>query len=435
MSRLAQLAAALCMAAIGAVNPPALIAQADSADAAGDVFNGSTFDQAVQQGTQEEEKARAGAQLGGSLLYDTSVATTAAFEGYGATGSFSGRAFVKVTVPDTGFAYLAYNFSKNLYQGAAGTVPGVVLGPAGPLLSQPTGDLYGASYALAELYLSVDIARVVFLRVGNQLLAWGPSLIWTPVDFVNLARVNPLSPLDLRVGKPGIRATVPLGISNVVLFADLSQTVTPTGAGGALVVNDPVRTTSLAARWDLTVSGFEIAATAMTGFDVQSRAGVDFSGRLLGFDVYGEAAAAVPTPSSPFSWSTSLGFQRTLGELGYWSVAAEAYYDESGTSDIGTYPARAAARAFDPFYTGQWYSYASIARSHLGVDGVSLSLAGCADWSDGSVLARLSTSIDLPQIPPFSVSLSWAGGGSGKAFTYLVGNDSLSLDLQVKATF
>ncbi len=435
MSRLARVAAVLCAAVIAVVASPALIAQENSTDASGDVFNGSTFDQAVQQGTQEEQKAKAGVQLGGSLLYDTSVATTAAFDGYGAAGSFSGRAFVKVTVPDAGFAYLAYNFSKDLYQGAAGTVAGAALGPAGPLLQQPAGDLYGAGYALAEFYLSVDIARAVFLRVGNQLLAWGPSVIWTPVDFVNLTRVNPLSPLDLRVGKPGIRATVPLGASNVFLFADLSQTVTPTGAGGALVVNDLGRTSSLAARWDLTVSGFEIAATAMTGFGIQSRAGFDFSGRLLGFDVYGETAAAVPTPSASFSWSASAGFQRTLGELGYWSIAAEAYYDQSGTSDIGTYPARAAALAFDPFYVGQWYSYASITRSHVGVDGVSLSLAGFTDWSDGSFLARLSTSIDLPQVPPFSVSLSWAGGGTGKAFTYFAGNDSLSLDLQLKATF
>ncbi|HTO23375.1 MAG TPA: hypothetical protein VMQ10_12950 [Spirochaetia bacterium] len=421
-------------AALAAAAPGPLLAAQDAQGPA-DVFDSSAFDQAVQQGTQEDQKAKLETQFGGSLLYDTSLVTTTAFEGYGAAGSFSGKAFVKVTIPETASLYLAYNFSKNLYQGAAGTVPGATLGPAGPVLSQPAGDLYGARYALAEFYAGMDIARVVFLRIGNQLLAWGPSIIWTPVDFVNLTHANPLSPLDLRVGKPGVRATVPLGISNLFVFADLSQTVTPTGAGGALVVNDPVRTSALAARWDLTVAGVELAVTGLTGFSEQSRAGFDFSGRLLGFDVYGEAAASIPTPSSSFTWAASGGLQRTLGELSYWSVAAELYYDSSGTSDLTTYPVRAAAQSFDPFYLGQWYTYASITRSHAGMDGVSVSLAGFADWSDGSFLAQVSTSVDVPRIPPFTVSVDWSGGGTGKAFTYLVGNNSLTLELQVKASF
>jgi len=428
-----RLVAVLGGALAAAAAAPALSAQ--DAPGTGDEFDSSTFDQAVQQGTQDEQKAKLETQFGGSFLYDTSVVTTAAFDGYGAAGSFSGKAFVKVTIPDTASLYLAYNFSKNLYQGAAGTVPGAALGPAGPILSQPAGDLYGASYALAEFYAGMDIARAVFLRVGNQLLAWGPSIIWTPVDFVNLAHVNPLSPLDLRVGKPGIRATVPLGVSNLFVFADLSQTVTPTGAGGALVVNDPVRTSALAARWDLTVAGVELAVTGLTGFREQSRAGFDFSGRLLGFDVYGEAAATIPTASASFTWATSAGLQRTLGELSYWSVAAELYYDSSGTSDITSYPVRAAAQSFDPFYLGQWYTYAALTRSHAGMDGVSVSLAGFADWSDGSFLAQLSTSVDVPRLPPFTIAVDWSGGGTGKAFTYLVGNNSLTLELQVKASF
>lgn len=432
MRRLSRLAAASRLAALCLLAAPVVL---HAQDAGGDVFDGSTFDQAVQQGTQEEQKAKLETQFGGSLLYDTSAVTTAAFDGYGVSGSFSGKAFVKVSVPDGASVYLAYNFSKNLYQGAAGTVPGASVGPAGPVLSQAAGDLYGAGYALAEFYASVDIARAVFFRVGNQLLAWGPSIIWTPVDFVNLSRVNPLSPLDLRVGKPGIRATVPLGISNLFVFADLSQTVTPTGSGGTLVVNDPVRTATLAARWDVTLLGYELALTGLTGFGVQSRAGCDFSGRLLGFDVYGEAAAAVPTPGSSFTWSTSVGFQRTLGELSYWSVAGELYYDDSGTSDVASYPGLAAARALNPFYVGRWYAYASIARAHLLVDGVSAALAGFADFSDGSFLARLSTTIDVPKVPPFTFSVSWAGGGAGKAFTYFAGDNSLAAELQMTVAF
>ena len=146
-----------------------------------------------------------------------------------------------------------------------------------------------------------------------------------------------LDPLLLRVGKPGIRVTVQMGISNLFLFADMSGTVT------SGTVNDPVRSTNLAARWDLTVSGFELAVTGYTGFGIQSQAGFDFSGRLLGFDVYGEIAAGVPIGSASFTWASSQGLQRTFGDLSYWSVAGEFYYNDSGTSDTAGYPALAAA--------------------------------------------------------------------------------------------
>jgi hypothetical protein len=410
-------------------------APAAHSDDDGNVFDTSNFDKTVQQATQQEQKAKLETQLGGTLLYDTSAVTTTDLAGYGAAGSFSGKGFAKVSVPDYGSLYLAYNFSKNLYQGAAGSVPGASYGSGGPVLSQAAGDLYGVSYALAEFYASVDIFRAVYLRVGNQLLAWGPSIIWTPVDFINLQRVNPLSPLDLRVGKPGIRVTVPLGTSDLFLFTDMSGTVTPTGPGGALVVNDLVKTTNLAGRWDVTVGGAELAVSGYTGQSVQSRAGFDVSGRMLGADVYGELAAAIPTPSASFSWSTSAGFQKTLGELSYWSVSGELYYGSTGTSDTGTYPGLAAAQMFNPFYVGSLYAYAALTRTHIFIDGVSMSLAGFADFSDASFLARLSTTFDVPGVPPFTFNLTWAGGGPNKAFTYFSGNNSLTAELQLRVQF
>ena len=148
-----------------------MMGYASTAASAQDVFDTSTFDQTVQQSTQAEQKAKLETQFGGNLLYDTSGTTTTDFSGYGVDGSFSGKAFVKVSVPDYGALYIAYNFSKNLYQGDGGTIPGEPVGPAGPVLSQSAGDLFGASYALAEFYTSFDISRKVFFRIGNQLLA------------------------------------------------------------------------------------------------------------------------------------------------------------------------------------------------------------------------------------------------------------------------
>jgi hypothetical protein len=404
-------------------------------DAGSDVFDAAAFDQSVQQSTQAEQKTPPGTQFGGSFLYDTSVTTTADFTGYAGGGSFSGKAFVKVTVPDFGSLYAAYNFSKNLYQGAGGTVPGASLAFGGPLLSLAAGDLSDAAFTLAEMHYSFDIAQTVFFRIGNQLLAWGPSTVWTPVDFVNIERVNPLAGLDLRVGKPGVKVTVPFGISNLFLFADLSGTVTATGAGGALVVNDPVETARLAGRWDITLLGYELALSGYVGKDIDTRVGFDFSGRLLGFDVYAEAAAAFDANAAIASWAGSIGAQRTLGELGYWSIATELYYDESGSADATVPSAVIASASLSPLYYGKIYGYAAVTRSHLFVDGVSAGLAGFLDASDLSFLVRLSTTIDVPRLPAFTVNVSWAGGGADKAFTAYSGNNALTAELRMKVEF
>jgi hypothetical protein len=393
-----------------------------------DVFDPSTFDQTVQQGTQQEQAGRLEVLFGGQFLSDNSAYTTLDFEGVAAGGSFSGKAFTKITVPRYGALYLSYNFTHNLYQGVGGTVPG----GDSSYLSQPLGDLLSNSYALSEFYASFDIARVVFLRLGNQLIAWGPSAIWTPVDFINLQRVNPLSSLDLRVGKPGLRIHVPLGISNVFLFGDFSETVT---GSPTLVVNDPLETTRVAARWDLTALGFELALSGYWGNSIQDKYGFDFSGRVLGFDVYGELAAGFPQRGDPLTWASSVGFQRTLGELGYWAVQGEFFYNDAGTADAGTYPALLLGGSFTPFYLGQYYAYAGLTRSHLFIDGVSATIAGFANFSDGSYLARLSAAFDVPGLVPFSLALSYAGGGPDKEFTWFVGDRSLSLDIQIRVSF
>jgi hypothetical protein len=436
MSSLVRAAAAGILLLAGAAvfaqsSDPAGQPPAASGDA-GDVFDTSTFDQSVQQSRQAEQSAKLEVLFGGQFLSDNAAYTTLDFNGYALGGSFSGKAFTKISVPDYGILYIAYNFSHNIYQGAGGAAPG----GAGSYLSQPLGDLLSTSFTLAEFYASFDIARVVFLRLGNQLIAWGPSAIWTPVDFINLQKMNPLSPFDLRIGKPGLRLHVPLGISNVFLFGDFSGTV---GANPspppALQVNDPLLTTNLGARWDITAYGFELALSGYWGASIQNRFGFDFSGQAFGFDVYGELAAGFPQGSYPFTWASSVGFQRTMGELKYWTLQGELFYNDAGTADTGSYGTLVASRTFIPFYVGRTYAYLGLTRAHLFIDGMSGTLAGFVNVSDGSYLARLSSTIDVPKLVPFTVALSYAGGGPNREFTYFVGDRSLSLDMQIRVSF
>jgi hypothetical protein len=388
-------------------------------------FDSSSFDQAVTQSAQPGQAAKTEFLFGGSFLTDNTATTSTSLDWYTVGGSVSGKVFGKLTVPDYGSLYVGYNVSKNMYQGDAGTLPVA----ASAYLAAPAGSFYTPSFTLSELYYSFDVNKALFVRLGNQLIAWGPSFIWTPVDFINLQRADPLAAIDRRQGKPGIRLHVPLQGSNIFVFTDFSGTVTAAG------VQDPLKTAVLSARWDVTLAGAELALTGSWGESVQNRYGFDITGRLLGFDIYGEAAAAFPYGSYDLAWAADAGFQRTLGDLGYWSIAGEFFYNSGGTSDTSEYPAMLMAQTFVPLYVGQYYAYASLSRSHLGVNGVSASVSGLANLSDMSWRARGSLSVAVPNLVPFSIGASYAGGGDGKELTLRAGDGTLSLDLQVRFEF
>ncbi len=413
----------LAVAAALAVSAAFLSFGQDAGDAG--AFDSSSFDQAVTQAAQPGQAAKTEFLYGGSFLTDNAATTSTTLDWYTLAGSVSGKVFGKLTVPDYGSLYVGYNVSKNMYQGDGGTLPAA----SAAYLSAPAGSFYAPSFTLSELYYSFDVGKALFVRLGNQLIAWGPSAIWTPVDFINLQRVDPLATIDLRVGKPGIRLHVPLPGSNIFLFTDFSDTVTSAG------VQDPLKTAVLSARWDVTIAGAELALTGSWGESVQNKYGFDITGRLLGFDIYGEAAAAFPYGSYDLAWAADAGFQRTLGDLSYWSIAGEFFYNSAGTADTSQYPAMLLAQTFVPLYVGQYYAYASLSRSHLGIDGISASLAGFANLSDMSYLVRGSLSVAVPNLVPFSFGVSYAGGGNGKEFTLLAGDGTLSLDLQVRFDF
>jgi hypothetical protein len=72
---------------------------------------------------------------------------------------------------------------------------------------RPEGaDLFDVAFDLAEFYLGFDVAQKVFFRVG----------------------------------KPGARATIPIGISNLILFADLAApAVDRPAVSGGLSASEP----------------------------------------------------------------------------------------------------------------------------------------------------------------------------------------------------
>jgi hypothetical protein len=406
-----------------------LSAQAQAQDQSADPFDAAAFDQASGGGTaassSEGSAARTEYLVGGTMLVSASAYIPSGFDGYAASGSASGKLFGKVTVPDYGTLYMSYNLSQALFAGLAGE--------GRPELAPPR-DLFAPSWSPGEAYYGFDIGKAVFLRLGKQLLAWGPSRVWTPVDFINLQKADAFSSVDLRQGKPGLKLHVPLGKANAFVFADFSRVVD--SSQPMPVVRDPLGAGSLAARLDATIGGFELGLTGFGGAEVQAKAGFDFSGDFFGSGVYGELGLAPAYSGYKGSVLASLGFSRALGELKRWTVSAEGFYNSLGAEYSG--PALAAglqAGLLAPLYIGKAYGYAAVSAKELFSSDLATTLSGLANFTDGSFTIKLAEDFSLPRALPFTLSLSYSGGGAGKELTALGGDNSLSLSAQTLIEF
>jgi hypothetical protein len=347
--------------------------------------------------------------VGGTIVAQATGNFTMALDSLTAVSTIAGKVFAKVSVPDYGALYIAYNASHALFQAYTGS--GTALDAKDP---------YAPDYELAELHYSFDVAKVLFVRAGNQLIAWGPSRIWSPVDFINLEKEDAFSSIDLRVGKPGLRLHMPLRKSNVFLFADFANLVT--GAAGDLKYGDPLESVNLGGRYDFTAGPFEFGITGYGGQNAQARFGLDASGRLLGTTVYGELAMKPAYSSYDSSAQMSLGFSRTLDELKKWSLSAEGFYNSLG-------------EALTPLYQGNWYTYAALSADDLFSPSLSTTLSVITNLSDLSYSVKLAESFSFARAVPFTLSLSFAGGGEDKEFTRYAGDNAFTISVSTRVEF
>jgi hypothetical protein len=383
-----------------------------------DPFDAEAFDSGVQTAVGSEDTAKVEVLAGGSFVPALSAFATEGFRGYSASGSLSGKLFAKVTVPRYGSLYASTAVSGQFLQGKGGNATTPV-----------AKDLFVPSLALSELHYSFDIAKILFIRFGNQLISWGPSRVWTPVDFINLQKADSFQSLDLRIGKPGLRLHLPLKNSNLFGFADFS------GGVQSGIVRDLAVSTNFALRYDRTFAGFEAGLSAFGGSGVQARAGLDFSGRILGSTVYGEASIFPAYGSYGFVWNAALGMDRTLGEARKLTLSGEFFYRSDGEVDGSNYAALIAAGKFSPSYVGKFNAFAGLTAEDLFSPDLSTSVSVIANLSDLSASARLTETFDIQNWPRFSLILGWTGGGAGKAYTIFSGNNALSFTAQSRIDF
>jgi len=239
---------------------------------------------------------------------------------------------------------------------------------------------------LNELWLKLDLARRLFLTIGQQRLLWGATRIWNPVDFVNREYRPVLSPFDARNGVPMVKLHLPLEQLGWNLYAAglIERAMRLDGAG-------------VIARGEVVWGTVEAALSGAYRRGTDPRLGLDFSAGLWELDLTGECAlrwprgeGARPVVQSAAGLQYALPvFERDLLLLG-----GEYFFNDEGTRRVDPLELFTGRRQF--FYAGRHYGalFASLPRPGA-LDAWSFTLSAISNLSDRSVLARLDVSVLL----------------------------------------
>lgn len=375
-------------------------AQADFPDLADDPFAEGAFDAAVEVGKSNAAANELEWTGGVNLFLQSSTGGPSDFAYYQSLSSLGGKVFLKASQPELGALYVGYNLSHTLLAASNNSAS-----MAGYRLMDT--DFASPSYSLSELHLSLDVEKVLFIRLGTQLLAWGASSVWSPADFVNVQPFDSQAGLDSRAGKPGVRLHLPFEGGNIFTFVDFSR-VLASGSSGDLAGN-----TIFNSRLDGTILGWNLGLQGRYGPGTQPRLGLTATGRALSIDLWGEGAFDLPTSSQDFAWRASAGGQYDFGPDKVAYLRGEYYHQSNGSADkeLGTMD------VFLPLYLSQDYLSLTLGSSKLGSDVLGASVGGIVNATDRSFTARGSLDFRLPRLLPFSLIASFNGGPDKREFT------------------
>ena len=383
-----------------------------------DAFDTASFDQSFEKSKRDETKNKL-EYLPGVSFVSEADAYLADSSHDGSDARFYGTAFIKANKADIGSLYAGCNFNYFLYAASDNDFFRRFYQVQSP-------DPSAIAASLSELHFSFDVNKVVFIRVGKQLIKWGASYFWSPEDFINLEKLQAavLSPVDRRVGKPAVRLHIPIRRANLFLFTDFSS-VTENGMARSL-------SEKIAQAWrlDATISGVHIGTTGYISKNGPTHIGFDATGNMLATDIYGECALTFPRETSPtVEGAFSVGASRFFGQEKNWTGRTEFYYNHAGFADTGisTLP----PGAFTPFYSGKYYAYAEISGTRLLSTRLDCSLFGFVNLADGSYSPTLQGTFDFPGVVPFTLFVRYFGGPQDREFTSPYGGRTWQCGLRI----
>jgi hypothetical protein len=397
-------------------------AQDSSALSDDEALSAGGFDRAIAAGAAADSTNKLEYLKGVFFVSEASGNRTFKSGDQGSDARFYGKAFVKASKADIGALFLGYNFNYFIFASAGGE-------PYRTVYRLQSPDPSGLKAALSEFHLSFDVKKKVFVRAGSQLISWGATYFWTPVDFINRqkALASVISVVDVRAGKPGVRVHVPMNSMNVFLFTDFSG-VTAKGTAGDMA------DAAQAWRVDGTFGGVQLGTVGYIAKNSPTHIGFDATGRKFGTDLYGECALTFTNDlrSTP-DIALCAGGAKQFGSERNWTARAEIYYNETGYQDVAL--SKLPPGAFAQFYSGKYYCYGEVTGVNLLKSMLAISAFGYGNVGDGSFSTTLQLTLDLPGVLPFTVFGRYFGGQKDREFTSLTGGQALGGGVRIRADF
>jgi len=287
---------------------------------------------------------------------------------------------------------------RGFFSGRLAFDPTVDEGDDNPL----TGGRDKVSLLLDQLWLKTDIARRVFLTIGQERIKWGATRLWNPNDFVNQRRKDPLTLFDERTGVPMVKVHVPHETLNFYLIGLLGEASRLDQPGAAFRFEaafgaSEIALSGIAGKGRKTAFGFDIS-TALGELDFTAEVSLtdetdtpEYSG-TLDFDTF-----EVPTATPRDAWlarvSAGLQYAFKPNDDDVMYVGVEYFWNPGGVDDKDLYPWLIIQGELEPFYAGQHYLGMSWVIPQPGSwDDSTFTLAALGNLSDTSFIGRLDFS-------------------------------------------
>jgi hypothetical protein len=239
---------------------------------------------------------------------------------------------------------------------------------------------------LDELWLKFDIARFVYVTIGQQKVRWGATHFWNPIDVINRSQRELLSFFDDRSGVPLVKLHIPvesLGWNFYIL--GMLDRVTSLDKGG------------IAGRAEFVFSTIELGLTGAYRDDIDPRVGLDFSAGIWNFDLTAELGLAFDSRfEDKVAVQLAAGLQYTFSVFDddMLIIGAEYFFNKEGKDEINPLDLFSGEAQF--FYAGRHYASLFAALPAPGrLDDWSFTFSTIGNLSDRSFVARLDLSVKV----------------------------------------
>ncbi len=169
-----------------------------------------------------------------------------------------------------------------------------------------------------ELFISFNINHAAYFQSGKQVLQWGRCYMWNPTDLINIEKKAFIDTPGAKEGVYGLKMHIPFGTKfNIYSFTDLGEAGKADEIAGA-------------GKLEVLIGTTEIALSGWGKKGYEPVAGLDFSTKILKWDILGEASVSKGSNVEKLAEKNGILFKEKSKD-----IIAKACIDLGRTFDIG----------------------------------------------------------------------------------------------------